>query len=176
MQPKLRWSRRKSKSRRLDPGHMGSCPQAGWTVTGAGISRPMVLWTCLLLFLLIGCGKKGPPVPPQAPPPPRAVKLGIIGRGAEVVLQWQIEPGAATRVRSFQVLQAVSPAGDRQCRGCPQVFHPVGVVDQDAGNSGKYSLQIRIRPGFNYTFKVRSMGIAAGLFVDSATVTYPGGE
>ncbi len=145
-------------------------------MNGTRPARAVLFGVCLALLVLAGCGKKGPPVPPQAPQPPRAVKLKILSDGPAIVLQWQVDPAGVRHVRSFQILEAASPQGAEKCRGCPLVFQRIGVVERGSGKNGKYSFRTRVRPGFRYTFKIRSMGRSAGLYSDSVTITYAGGE
>jgi len=117
----------------------------------------------ILVFLLPGCGKKGPPVPPRHKPVPAVsdLKYGIDGN--ILTLTWTIpkEKEKAKSVFSgFIVYRSKRPISDSDCKNCPKLFQKVSDIPADikidAPGYENKNIEYReeIEKGFVYTYKV----------------------
>ena len=113
-----------------------------------------------ILFLLSGCGKKGPPVPPNKnanaadiPAAPTGLKYTLNDR--DLTLSWtcaslQNQEQGPT-VEGFEVFMATkSLAG---CQGCPFVFKSLGVVPMP-----RKSFVYNLDQDLHYYFRVQTLG------------------
>ncbi len=143
--------------------------------------RDLRLWiglsalSVVLLLIAGGCGKKAPPVPPRVFAPQAAIFLKCIPGEEQILLKWKVGEGAVKHIRGFTVLQAASPLEGKDCLGCPLIFQSVGTVRADKRENQEYSFRIPVKPGFSYTFKIRSRGDARELFTDSENITCKAG-
>jgi predicted small lipoprotein YifL len=120
-----------------------------------------VVFTVLSL-LWVGCGKKGPPRPPQRPLPPRVKDLAYSLRNDKVELSWTV-PGAAGDSTSLpaavQVFRSRLSAKEAGCENCPIRYTVSGDIPIQKKQAEK-SEPIRMRyaesvePGYRYIYKV----------------------
>ncbi len=107
-------------------------------------------------FLLVGCGEKGPPLPPkeitQQITAPYDLKATY--KAQTIFLNWshRIDPiDGQIKPESFDVFMAQKKQGE--CEGCPFEFHPAASVpmpDKD--------FFIQVTPGYKYYFRVQALG------------------
>ncbi len=124
-----------------------------------------ILTGCLLLaavgfFIVAGCGKKSPPLPPVDYELP--VIEDLSARGAdegELVLRWPLpdwEGPAGVSLAGFKVYRAKVPL-EAACEGCPVRYQLAGKVEMDelTGVLGR-DLQYResLEKGWHYRYKV----------------------
>lgn len=135
---------------------------------------------CLILQLtllmaasacLIGCGKKGPPVPPRQTLTPAVKDLSSNIDGDMFVLTWTI-PGKmedkSAAIKSFIVHRGKQKIQDGDCRNCPVNFKPVAEVSAEtklAAEKMKYAE--RLEKGFKYVFKVIASSNSGRESIDS---------
>lgn len=126
-------------------------------------------WVILLaLVLLVGCGRKTLPVPPQGLLPAPISDLAYTPDADGVTLTWsypmRLENGEPLdQVDGFELIRAVMPDED-DCAGCPIPFQrPEKIPAASLGEAGNRDGAVRVsyhlpldRPGYRYTFKVRS--------------------
>jgi len=117
----------------------------------------------ILVFLLPGCGKKGPPVPPRQEPVPAVsdLKYGIDDN--ILTLTWTI-PKEKEKAKSapdgFIVYRSKRPISDSDCKNCPKLFQKVSDIPADitidASGYENKNIEYReeIAKGFVYTYKV----------------------
>jgi hypothetical protein len=78
-----------------------------------------------LSFLWVGCGKKGPPRPPQRQSPPAVKDLSYAVDNRIVELSWTVQ-GAGDRSAStpvgYKVFRSKVFAGESNCENCPIHF------------------------------------------------------
>ncbi len=122
-----------------------------------------VAWlTAIGLFscwaLLIGCGKKGPPVVPGDIPIAAVADLDGELEQTTVTLTWT-HPKANARIRNYVILRAqFDLTRAEECTGCPLVFQKVGeqaVEKNRLGQEHKLTFSLSVPKGFRYTFSVR---------------------
>lgn len=100
----------------------------------------------LLIFfiLLMGCGKKGPPVPWSTIVPKRIVDLEAKVREGRLLLEWTLpkentDKSILTDLVGFRILRSESDLVEGECRGCGEggsvVFE--GRLDEKGGDRGK---------------------------------------
>jgi len=117
----------------------------------------------ILVFLLPGCGKKGPPVPPRHKPVPAVsdLKYGIDGN--ILTLTWTIpkeKEKAKSAFSGFIVYRSKRPISGSDCKNCPKLFQKVSDIladiKIDAPGYVNKNIEYReeIEKGFVYTYKV----------------------
>ncbi|MEA3435844.1 MAG: hypothetical protein U9R43_05215 [Thermodesulfobacteriota bacterium] len=117
----------------------------------------------ILLFLLPGCGKKAPPVPPQQKPVPAVSDLKYSIDGNMLTLTWTI-PKEKGKVKTpsdgFIVYRYKRPISDSPCKNCPKLFKKMSDITTDipidAPGYENKNIEYReeIERGFVYTYKV----------------------
>jgi hypothetical protein len=118
----------------------------------------LVILACLLSAMIIGCGKKGDPVPRQQ------IKLQMINnlRGEitkeGILLSWTI-PEKTQNKKIIKILRSVAIPGE-DCPGCPQKFVLLTEKDEASLQSGMKEpghyryLDRDINTGRNYGYRV----------------------
>ncbi len=92
----------------------------GWTRTSTGL-----IFGLGLILAVVGCGVKGPPVPPRSVPPGAITDLGYTIDQDQVTLTWSIPTGEAAGsagLAGFVVYRATISAAEPVCDGCPVLF------------------------------------------------------
>jgi hypothetical protein len=115
-----------------------------------------------LSFVWLGCGKKGPPRPPQRPLPPVVKDLGHTIQGNIVELSWTLPGtagGSAAEPAAIKVLRATQTSEEIGCESCPFRFVVAAEIPLHAKASDRSGLRIlryseMIDPGFRYIYKV----------------------
>nr|WP_319392846.1 hypothetical protein [uncultured Desulfobacter sp.] len=121
------------------------------------LSLFFVLMGAGILYTAPGCGKKGPPVPPNRadniPAAPSDLKYTLKDR--DVTLTWTCaslqNQKHGPKVEGFEVFMATKPLGG--CQGCPFMFKSVGVIPMP-GKRFIYTLD----QDLHYYFRVRTLG------------------
>jgi hypothetical protein len=116
----------------------------------------------VLSLLWVGCGKKGPPRPPQRPLPPKVSDLSYSLSNDRVELSWTV-PGAAGNSASLpagvKVFRFRLSAENADCENCPIRYGVSGDIPIQKKQAEK-SEPIRLRyaesvePGYRYIYKV----------------------
>jgi predicted small lipoprotein YifL len=112
-----------------------------------------------VVFLFPGCGKKGPPVPPQQKPVPIVSDLKYSIDGNRLNLVWTI-PKERKNVKAafdgFIVYRFKRPFSDSPCKNCPKLFQQVADISIDAYDRevNKIKYHEEIEKGFIYNYKV----------------------
>jgi hypothetical protein len=116
----------------------------------------------VLSLLWVGCGKKGPPRPPQRPLPPKVSDLSYSLSNDRVELSWTV-PGAAGNSASLpagvKVFRFRLSAENADCENCPIRYRVSGDIPIQKKQTEK-SEPIRMRyaesvePGYRYIYKV----------------------
>ncbi len=116
-----------------------------------------------VVFVLPGCGKKGPPVPPRQKPIPSVSDLKYSIDGNKLTLTWMIpkeKENLKTAFDGFIVYRHKRPISDSQCKNCPKLFQQVADIPADITNDApgyeNKNIEHReeIEKGFVYTYKV----------------------
>jgi predicted small lipoprotein YifL len=110
----------------------------------------------------IGCGKKGPPRPPQRPLPPTVDDLAYRLHNDRVELSWTVPvaaPGSASPAVSVKVFCSRLSSEEAGCENCPIRYNLSGDIPIQKKPSEK-SKPIKMRysepvePGYHYIYKV----------------------
>jgi fibronectin type 3 domain-containing protein len=85
------------------------------------MKKIILLW--VVAILLIGCGKKAPPVPWESIVPKRIVDLEAVSREGRLLLEWtapkeNTDKSELTDLALFQVLRSEGDLIAGECRGC----------------------------------------------------------
>ena len=121
----------------------------------AGIQFLMVLCTAFLLFSL-GCGKKGPPLPPEIKGQKISAPFDLEYRQVDkkIVLSWNHKVDketAAVKPEGFDIF--MNKKTFKACEGCPFEFEKIGHVAMPS-----MEFVMPIEKGFKYYFRVQATG------------------
>ena len=112
-----------------------------------------VIVLCFLVIMVGGCGKKGPPRPPEKKKLPRVEDLRAVVADAGVVLTWTI-PSDKGDVVGFNVYRSKSEPAISDCPGCSREFELLTsmkvkakqtqfqVIDQYIGARGRFYYRV----------------------------------
>lgn len=120
----------------------------------------LAVFAALMLFLP-ACGKKGPPIPPEARNTAPAADLEILVENQKAVLTWQLPDGWKNNYvppHVFIVERAVKTFED-DCVGCPVSFSEAGRVDFQQGrmDSEKWRFSDEIEKNMIYRYRIVSV-------------------
>ena len=120
---------------------------------------PILAGIFLLLGMgYLGCGIKGPPVPPRQLPVPVVADLAYQVSDQTVRLTWRL-PGPLAHKQAthaaFGVYRYRTALAEPACDGCPQVFENVATVPYVPTDTHRYATDAPLDPGYRYVFKVR---------------------
>ena len=117
----------------------------------------------IIAFLLSGCGKKGPPIPPGRKPVPAVSDLKYSIDENILTLAWTI-PGEKeiekTAFNGFIVYRYKRPFSDSLCKKCPKLFQEVSnipadiKIDKPGYENKNFKYCEKIEKGYVYTYKV----------------------
>ncbi len=102
---------------------------------------PFLLMLAMVLLVLVGCGKKGPPVPLGTVVPKRIVDLQASVREGRVLLEWtapreNTDKTPLVDLKEFTVFRSEGSLVDDSCRGCGERKTVVGQL-QVTGEEAK---------------------------------------
>jgi hypothetical protein len=141
--------------------------------TGVAAKMIMIAGLCGLVGIAwIGCGVKGPPVPPRQPMPPASPRLAFQVTGSSVTLTWSLpEPLSGRQAKQARFVVYRSPTGFDQaaCDDCPLVFQKWKTIPYVHADANPYSTTAPLDPGYRYVFKVR-VETEGGVGADSNSV------
>ena len=115
-----------------------------------------------LSFLWVGCGKKGPPRPPQRPSPPAVTDLSYAVDNRTVELSWTVQ-GADDRSASspvgYKVFRSKLSADESDCEKCPIRFAeiadvPIQMKRPEKSKPTRMRFAEVLEPGYQYIYKV----------------------
>ncbi len=129
--------------------------------------KSLIPLTIILVFLLPGCGKKAPPIPPRQKPVPAVSDLKYNIDGEILTLTWTIPKGkekVETATDGFIVYRYKRPISDSPCKNCPKLFQkmsdiPVDItpeikIDAPGYETKNIEYHEEVEKGFVYTYKV----------------------
>jgi len=114
------------------------------------------------VLLVLGCGKKAPPVPPREKKPPAVNDLSTSIDGDTLKLTWAI-PKEKGRIISdlsgFIVYRSKMLLSDSDCKVCPAPFKRVADIPIEAKGSkymkkGNSTYTETLEKGYRYVYKV----------------------
>jgi hypothetical protein len=111
------------------------------------LSKLMILLMAILTFM-IGCGKKGPPVPWESIVPKRIVDLEAIPRESRLLLEWtspkeNTDKSALTDLAEFKILRSEGILVAGECRGCgekPKVVYEMKLDSKEETRGKRMSI------------------------------------
>jgi hypothetical protein len=132
--------------------------------------------------MLVGCGRKGPPVPPTVviPPPIRNLNAEIVG--SRVQLTWSIPDQSSLSmetIKGFRVLWHRVHRSNPPCPGCPLSFEAMQEIEADTLapdriRDGRVVYSAPFDSQFWYAFKVVVIHESGGVSDDSNVVRVSG--
>ncbi|HHK60463.1 MAG TPA: hypothetical protein ENJ73_01885 [Desulfobacterales bacterium] len=128
-------------------------------------SALLLVFAVTVLVSLTGCGRKTPPLPPEAVTAAPVRDLTARLHAGGVTLTWSfprrtVTGERLTAISTFEVFRAVQPA-DNACARCPLPFKLRQVVEGGPLPARILPRQASfddaaLRPGFRYSYKVRA--------------------
>ena len=126
------------------------------------------------MSLIIGCGRKLPPIQPGALPPPVVLDLTYEVRGGEISLFWSIPPANPAKesaATGFKVLRARQAVAEDECQTCPASFKVIADIVASGRHPGsRLRFRDALEPGFKYSYKLRSYATDEMVGKDSVAV------
>jgi hypothetical protein len=136
----------------------------------------LTLLLAILLVLVTGCGKKGPPVLSGQVPSPAAGDLAAQIRSGELLLTWSLPdtPPRGSRPSSYIVYRFRTPTAAPFCADCPLLFKRVTEVPVpgDAATGARLRYTEALVSGYRYFYKVAGQGPAGAAGADSNVVDF----
>ena len=139
------------------------------------------LFFCLAAVIAItivffGCGKKGPPAPPDREPLPKIANLKKEIQGNLLTLSWYI-PGSDGDHSGFVVHRSKNPLSNPVCKGCPILFKRVADIPVNAGGDENFKKNVAtfretLEKGFVYVYKVKRYTDTGGVSQDSDLIRF----
>ena len=120
-------------------------------------------WPTLFLIILalwtVSCGKKGPPVPPRAVPPPAVPRLSMELEGDELTLIWTAPEGSRRMISDlggFLIYRSKQSLSAPECKDCPILFTRIATVPYAGQTPGteRITYSETLEKGFRYIYKV----------------------
>jgi hypothetical protein len=147
------------------------------------IRRRLFFYICIIIFLdtvLIGCGKKGPPVPPRRFIPPAVNDLSYQMAGSTLSLNWTlpaIKKDKTVDIAGCIVFRARTPVSESDCPTCPPKFESVADMSLGGDSQTKKNLKTMnyseaLTHGYRYTYKVNCYSAKGVSGRDSNTVEF----
>jgi len=131
------------------------------------------------VFMLSGCGKKAPPVPPSGNKPPKVIDLGYSISENTIKLSWTIpktSDKAKSPVTGFLIYRSKQSSAEADCSNCPIYFLKIGDVLVRGGVSEKPAPSVAfaqtIEPGYRYIYKVKAYDDDGGAGKDSNLIDF----
>jgi hypothetical protein len=132
----------------------------------------------------MGCGLKGPPVPPETIVPPNIVDLEAAVTGDTVRLSWTLPREKAVvfpGLELFRVYKYKAPISHELCEGCPIPFQQVLDVHLDNPapawtEQGRMFWEDRVEPDQRYAYMITVHHESGGVSKDSNIVQFTTGE
>lgn len=105
----------------------------------------------VLCLVMAACGKKAPPVPPNAPAlPPVAHVKHHVDKDNRLTLAWApIEVKGSDTVAGYTVMRSMTRLDRETCDGCPILFERVSTL-----GPGTTEYREKLTPGMRYIYKV----------------------
>jgi len=115
--------------------------------------------TVIFIFLLHGCGKKGPPVPPMQGPPPAISDLSASVDGDVLRLTWTIPSLNSAGLEGCMVYKSAEPVSGEKCNNCPIKFKKVADIKiteirAAAPEDSRMTYTEPLKKGYRYIYKV----------------------
>ena len=110
-----------------------------FTIQNYGFRTRATIFLWILLMVMVGCAKKGPPVPWDSIVPMRIVDLQALPREGRLLLEWKTpkentNKTPLTDLVSFQILRSEGALVGDECKGCggkPKVAHEIKLAKGD---------------------------------------------
>lgn len=117
------------------------------------------LFLITLVFGALSCGKKGPPIPPLAVPPPAVPTLRMEQEGDEVTLIWSAPEGSRRVISDlggFLIYRSKQSLSAPECKDCPILFTRIATVPYKGEIPGTETITYSelLEKGFRYIYKV----------------------
>jgi hypothetical protein len=116
----------------------------------------------IFVLLVLGCGKKAPPVPPRQKKPPAVNDLRASIDGGILKLTWTIPREKGTIMPSlsgFIVYRSKMLLSGSDCKNCPVPFKrvadiPIEAKDPEYMKKGNSTYTETVEKGYRYVYKV----------------------
>ncbi|MCE5283166.1 MAG: hypothetical protein LLG93_13805 [Deltaproteobacteria bacterium] len=124
-----------------------------------GSSWPAAIVLTVAL-IMVGCGLRGDPKPPQVKAPPPIADLKAVSNPEGILLSWTVTD-LVKNVGSFKILRSMTLDGSLACPECPQDYQPFATASiNDAslsreGEKGFKYFDATVRDGSYYSYRIQ---------------------
>lgn len=140
----------------------------------------IVLAPVVLVVFLLGCGVKGPPVPPRAEPLAPITDLSYRIEKGWVIMNWSLPGEEQTKgpmVTGYIVKRAQSSLSSPDCPNCPLAFERVARMTIQQARSQEYGgrravYSEALKAGFKYTYNIKAFSDSGQISDDSNLVEF----
>lgn len=110
------------------------------------------------VILIIGCGKKGPPIAPRYEMPNPATDLKGEIQGDTLTLTWTV-PERSKGITGYIVYRSKTSTAEPECKTCPVLFErvmdiPILEKDSEDMENREMAHSETLEKGFRYIYKV----------------------
>ena len=144
--------------------------------------RKNVILTSLMLLIfaliIIGCGKKGPPIVPRMKMPEPVTDLQSSMEGDTLTLTWKV-PKMQSAINGYIVYRSKTALTETECEDCPVLFEriidiPLMEEDPDKQGGTVMTHSELLDKGYKYIYKVNPYieGGIVGRDSNFVTVTF----
>ncbi len=147
------------------------------------IRKRLFFYVCIFIFLttvLMGCGKKAPPIAPQRFILPAVNDLSYRLTDSTLSLNWTLPETKKTKITDIAgciVFRARTAVSESDCPTCPPKFEsvadlPPGVAGQTNQNLKAMNYSEILAQGYRYTYKVNCYSATGISGKDSNTIEF----
>lgn len=136
-----------------------------------------IIFFITVVFWALSCGKKGPPVPPRAVPPPAVPMLSMELEGDDLTLIWTAPEGSKRVVSDlggFFIYRSKQSVSAPECKDCPILFTRIGTVPYEGQAPGTETITFSetLEKGIRYIYKVTVYSKSGLISGDSNLVSF----
>jgi len=132
---------------------------------------------CLAVFIVSGCGRKKPPVPPNIVQPPAVKDLSSNITGDSLELRWTVNEKKNSSLTGYIVYRSKKQVSEDNCKTCPVLFERIAELPVEGGK-GKhiqgniFTYRETLEKGFGYAYKVAGYTYSGITDIDSNYVKF----
>ncbi|MBT3311761.1 MAG: hypothetical protein HN379_07190, partial [Desulfobacteraceae bacterium] len=114
---------------------------------------------CLSIFIVSGCGRKKPPLPPNIVQPHAVRDLSININGDNLELNWTMNEKKDSSLTGYIVYRSKKQVSEDNCENCPVLFERIADLPVEGGKGrhikgNVFTYRETLEKGYRYAYKV----------------------